>query len=66
MIKYWNNAQVYMLIDTDQINKLINVYGIQSEDCSVKKLATELDQTIQCFKSSLRLYFIKNGYAKQF
>jgi hypothetical protein len=65
MIKYWNNFQVYMLIDTDQIKKLIK-YGTQSEDYLVKNLATEVNQTIENFQSNLRVFYIKNGYAKQF
>jgi hypothetical protein len=66
MIKNWNH-QIYNSLDTEGINELINnckPIELSDENDEIQKVSFNIFSSIEKFKSSLRKFYIVNGYAK--
>ena len=66
MIKYWNH-QIYNSLDTDGINKLIDTCKpaiLDEDDDDIQQISFNVSASIEKFKSSLRKFYVINGYAK--
>jgi hypothetical protein len=66
MIKNWNN-QIYNSLDTEGINRLINnckPTELSDENDEIQQISYNIFSSIEKFKSSLRKFYIVNGYAK--
>jgi hypothetical protein len=70
MIDHWN-FEIYILLDTQGINRLINVcqYELEEEDedyDDLREMSNEIRTKINKYKANLRKLYIRDGYVKSF
>ena len=69
MINTWN-FEIYILLDTEGINKFIEKSQTEENDEEysreyIKEISIRIAKQIYAYKASLRKYFIINGYPKK-
>ena len=69
MIEHWN-FEIFILLDTEGINKLINTRQAESDSeyedyDDLQEIAKEISSKIASYKANLRKFYIENGYAKK-